>query len=165
MQKCDDEDDVEENDGEYVLAVSDGLSEDALERTLGVVYERSGRPPGQQVPPPVTPARGGGLGWVPSSVGRWREACRLGVPPRPPPLLLLLHPAQQREPDALRLRHDGRGDPSPRPGEPQFTSREWDGIHIRTKLSGGCPGLILLHVARRMGTHVSHVLLEEWMNS
>ena len=106
MQKCDDEDDVEENDGDYVLAVSDGLSEDALERTLGVVYERSGRPPGQQVPPPVTPARGGGLGWVPSSVGRWREACRLGVPPRPPPLLLLLHPAQQREPDALRLRHD-----------------------------------------------------------
>ena len=86
MQKCDDEDDVEENDGDYVLAVSDGLSEDALERTLGVVYERSGRPPGQQVPPPVTPARGGGLGWVPSSVGgQWREACRLGVPPRPPP--------------------------------------------------------------------------------
>ena len=94
MQKCDDEDDVEENDGNYVLAVSDGLSEDALERTLGVVYERSGRPPGQQVPPSVTPARGGGLGWVPSRFGRWREACRLGVPTRPPILLLLRHPAQ-----------------------------------------------------------------------
>ena len=132
MQKCDDEDDVEENDGNYVLAVSDGLSEDALERTLGVVYERSGRPPGQQVPPPVTPARGGGLGgWVPSSVGRWREACRLGVPPRP---LLLLQPAQQREPDALRLRHDdGRfvaENPQSRGTEPQFIMRDWEGIHV-----------------------------------